>query len=90
MLAATLNVVAVLLVLLLAPAALILTVGLALRALGVPRRRVEAWALRMAGRCTEHGMLRGAAVRPLRLQRRGAVTTPLASAPAPGTRQVMP
>jgi hypothetical protein len=44
---------------LLAPALLILTVGMVLRMLGVPQERIAAWALRMAGQCKEHGALKG-------------------------------
>lgn len=67
---------ALLLMVLLAPAALILTVGLALRLLGVPRERIAAWALRMAGRCSEHGVLRGVVRLPSLSRRRAAASVP--------------
>jgi hypothetical protein len=75
---------AVLTAMLLAPAVLILTVGLALRVLGVPRHRVASWALRMAGRCAEHGVLRGAVRLPTHVRRRPAVVLPTPAAGAAG------
>jgi len=51
-------VVAFLVLVLLAPSLLILTVGLVLRMLGVPRARIAGWALGMAGQCKEHSALK--------------------------------